>query len=74
MKGAKDLIESERGIFCILVLIAATILAIVKVITGEVWGALVKWIALSLVMSKTATGALDQWLKPEAVQPPTASS
>lgn len=75
MQGAKDLLGSERGVFCLLVLIAATLLAILKIITGADWLTFSQAMMLALVGSKTMTGALDQWLnKPAAVSAPTAQS
>ena len=76
MKGAKDLIESERGIFCLIVLIAATLLAIIRIITGQSWLDFTKWLTITLVASKTATTAVDAVMakKPMPVAPPTASS
>jgi len=59
MQGAKDLIESERGVFCLLVLAAATVLAVVGTITGQSWLDFVKWLTITLVASKTATGAIE---------------
>jgi hypothetical protein len=71
MKGAKDLLDSERGIFCLSVLVCVTILAAMKIITGADWTSLVKWLVLGLVASKTITyGKAD----PVAISPPTASS
>lgn len=75
MIGVKDLLESERGVFCLLILIAATLLAILKVITGTEWLTFGQLLLVTLVGSKTLTGALDQWInKPTAVAPPTAQS
>jgi hypothetical protein len=76
MQGAKDLIASERGIFCLLVLIAATMLAIIRIITGQSWLDFTKWLTITLVASKTATTAVDAVMakKPMPVAPPTASS
>jgi hypothetical protein len=60
MGGTKDLLASERGVFCILILVAATVLAALKVITGADWLTLAKWLAVALVTSKTVTGAADR--------------
>lgn len=59
MQGAKDLIASERGFFCLLVLLSATVLAVVGAITGQSWLDFAKWLTLALVASKTATTAVD---------------
>jgi hypothetical protein len=76
MQGAKDLIESERGIYCVFVLLTATVLVVVGSITGQSWMDLAKWIGLTLVGSKTVTTAIDQVLKSKgsATDTPSASS
>lgn len=76
MGGAKDLIASERGIFCLFVLIAATVLAVVRTITGQSWLDFVTWLTITLVASKTATTAVDSVMakKAQPVAPPTASA
>ena len=61
MQGARDLADSERGIFCLLLLVAATALAVLKIITGADWLMFAKWLAVTLVASKTATGAIETW-------------
>lgn len=70
MQGAKDLIDSERGIWCALVLVVAFALVIMKAITGQAWIDFMKWISITLVMSKTATTAIDQFIGKE---PPAAA-
>lgn len=72
MKGVKDLLESERGAFCLMLLIAATILTVLKIITGADWMTFAKYLAITLVASKTATGALEAWISP--APPPTAQT
>jgi hypothetical protein len=76
MQGAKDLANSERGIFVIAVLLAATILAAIKVISGADWITLAKYLVVTLVASKTLTGGLDQFLggNPQPTPTPTASA
>jgi hypothetical protein len=59
MQGARDLIASERGVFCIALLVAASVLAVAKVITGADWLTFAKWLAITLVTSKTATGVIE---------------
>lgn len=60
MQGLKDLFASERGVFCLVLVIAATVLAGMKIITGADWMTFAKWLALALVTSKTITGATDR--------------
>jgi hypothetical protein len=59
MQGAIDLLESERGIFCIAILIAVTALAILKVITGAAWLDFAKWLTVTLVTCKTVSHAVE---------------
>lgn len=72
MQGAKDLIASERGVFCVLILIAVTILAILKVVSGTDWLDFTKWLTVTLVASKTVTGAVETWTGkgPQPTPPP----
>lgn len=62
MSGFKDLLDSERGVFCMLVLIAATALCFAKIITGDSWMSFAKYLVVTLVASKTLTGGIDQFL------------
>ncbi len=55
MKGVKDLLESERGWFCLAVLACATLLVALKAITGADWISIVKYLVVTLVASKTLT-------------------
>ena len=59
MQGARDLLASERGVFCILVVVACTILVLFGHVTGDKWIELIKWVAISLVITKTVTGAME---------------
>lgn len=75
MQGGKDLVASERGWFCLALLLAATVLAVMKILTGAEWVTLAKWLGMTLVVGKSATSAIETWVKPaEAVAPPTAQS
>ncbi len=60
MIGLRDLFASERGVFCLVLVVAATILTAMKIITGADWMTFAKWLALALVASKTVTGATDR--------------
>ena len=68
MQGAVDLLESERGIFCLLALVAVTVLAALSVVTGADWLDFAKWLTVTLVGSKTITTAVDS-LKGNAPTP-----
>lgn len=75
MQGARDLIASERGWFCLLLLVAATVLAVLKIITGGDWLTFAKYLVVTLVASKTATGAIETLTgKVASTSPPTSSS
>jgi hypothetical protein len=73
MKGVKDLLDSERGVLCLALLMAATLLAFLGKLPVLDWLTFAKWLAMTLVVSKTFTGAVETWTTP-AQQPPTASS
>jgi hypothetical protein len=73
MQGARDLLSSERGTFCLALLITVTLLVIIGKITGIDWLTYTKWIALTLVASKTVTGAVET-ITGAAQQTPTAST
>lgn len=61
MQGAKDLLQSERGVFCIGALLMATLLTFLKVIDGLMWLDFVKWLTTALVASKTVTSAVETY-------------
>lgn len=69
--GIKDLFASERGVFCILLLVAATLLAFFGKVTADQWIDFTKWLVTILVASKTVTG-VAQIMKP--AQQPASSS
>lgn len=73
MQGVRDLMASERGWFCLALLVAATALAVLKIITGADWLTFAKYLAVTLVASKTATGVIETWTgKTTATPPPSA--
>jgi len=76
MQGAKDLIASERGVFCIVLVVAATILAALKIITGADWLSFANVTLVTLVGSKTVTSAIESWKgkDPAPTPPPSAQS
>ena len=71
MQGAKDLIDSERGWFCLFVVVIAFVLTLVGRVTGTEWLSFVKWVAIALVAGKTASGFVGA---DGATPPPTAST
>lgn len=59
MNGAIDLLHSERGIFSLALILAVTVLAALSIVTGDQWIDFAKWIAITLVASKTVTTAVE---------------
>ena len=55
-EGIRDLFASERGVFCILLLVAVTLLAFFSKVTADQWIEFAKWLVTVLVASKTITG------------------
>lgn len=65
-QGAIDLFDSERGLFCVLVLVAITVLVVLGKIDGAMWLEFAKWLTVTLVASKTVTAAVESARKPTA--------
>lgn len=61
MQGFRDLVSSERGIFCVVVLFAATILVVLGKLTGDEWIDFMKYLVGFLVASKTVTTAVETY-------------
>src|SRR5574337_765928 len=61
MQGLWDLLDSERGIAFILLLITATVLAALHVITPQDWITFAKWLAVTLIGSKTVTAPIESY-------------
>lgn len=59
MQGAKDLLASERGVFAVLLVLTITLLVVLGKLTGQDWLAFAKWIAITLIASKTITGVVE---------------
>lgn len=59
-QGAIDLFDSERGLFCVLVLFAITLLVVLGKLDGATWTDFAKYLVGVLVASKTVTGAIEQ--------------
>lgn len=57
--GLLDLLSSERGTLCVLLVVISTILVIVGTLTADQWLDYTKWICVTLVVSKTVTGAME---------------
>lgn len=68
MTGGRDLAASERGMWCIAVLVIATALVLLRFISGAEWVAFVQVITLSLLAVKTVSGYAESR---NAAQPAT---
>lgn len=63
-QGAIDLVESERGLFCIVALVFATVLVALGKLPAASWLDFTKYLVGILVASKTVTGAIEHIRKP----------
>lgn len=54
-----DLWRSERGLLCLALIIAATVLAAMSVLTTAEWLDYTKWIFLTYVVGKSVTSAVE---------------
>ena len=59
INGISDLMHSERGVFCFVALICATVLAALQQLTVDQWLEFAKWTLAFLVASKTVTTAVE---------------
>ncbi len=59
MQGAVDLLDSERGVFALAVLLAATVLAALGTLPPADWLGIIKWIGITLIAGKTVTTAVQ---------------
>lgn len=59
MTGARDLVTSERGAWCIGVVLIALALVILGNLTGPEWVAFAGSVTAYLVASKTASGYIE---------------
>lgn len=58
MQGVVDLLKSERGVFAIVLVVAATVLVLTGHLTVEDWLAYTKWVGTVIIASKTVTTAV----------------
>lgn len=68
-QGVVDLLNSERGVLCIALVLASTVLVLLKLLTPAQWVTYTQWICVTLVASKTVTGAIETLRAPAAVSP-----
>lgn len=59
MTAIKDLFASERGFLTLGIIIAATVLAAMAVMTVDQWTSFVQFIFVTYVGGKTVTGAVQ---------------
>ena len=57
MKVLKDLFSSEKGLFCLALVVAASVLAIMGKLTVDQWISYTEWIAAVYVGGKAIQGA-----------------
>ena len=61
MQGAKDLVDSERGVIAIGLILASTILVFTGKMSVQDWMTYTQVIGIGIIGSKTATGMLETW-------------
>lgn len=68
MRGAIDLANSERGVICIVGILAAMVLVILGKLDATAWVTFTQWLVITLVASKTVTGVIETMRGPQPVQ------
>jgi hypothetical protein len=58
MSGGRDLLASERGMWCIALATIALALVLLEVLSGAEWVSFMQWVTITLVVSKTVTGVM----------------
>jgi hypothetical protein len=61
MQGAKGILNSKRGVFALFVIACATVLAAIRVITGDAWVDMAKYVSGFIIAGHTATSAVEAW-------------
>lgn len=74
MQGIHDLFDSERGVFCVLLVVIAAAFVIVGKMTVDQWINFVQVIGVALVGSKTVTGVAETIAAGKQPGQPSASS
>lgn len=59
MQGLKDSLDSERGWIALSILLAATVLAALKIIDGDAWMKIAMGIGTAIIASKTVSGVVE---------------
>lgn len=73
MQGVFDLLDSERGVFCVLLVLCCTVFVVVGKMTVDQWITYTQSIGAVLVASKTVTGVAETLSKKAAATPAPAA-
>lgn len=69
MQGIFDLLDSERGVFCVLLVFCCTIFVVVGKMSVDQWISYTQATGAVLVASKTVTGVAETMAKRSTPQP-----
>lgn len=69
MDGIKGFLNSKRGMLCLALIIAASVLAIMAIFTKDDWIAYTKWIFTAYVAGESTTKAMEIYSTKSAVEP-----
>jgi hypothetical protein len=72
MQAIKDMLGSERAVFALALIVGATVLTGMSLISPEEWIDFAKWIATIFIGSKTVTTAIEVWKASIPPSPPGA--
>jgi len=61
MGAVGDIAQSERGLFAVAIVVAATVLVVVGKLTSSDWTSFVQIIFATYVVGKSATSAVGLW-------------
>jgi len=61
MGAVGDIAQSERGLFAVAIVVAATVLVVVGKLTSSDWTSFVQIIFATYVAGKSATSAVSSW-------------
>jgi hypothetical protein len=64
-QGTIDLLNSERGVLCLLLVVASTIFVLVGKLAVADWISYTQTITIALVASKTVTGVVETMKNPK---------
>lgn len=58
MGAIRDLWSSERGLVAVALIVGATVLASIRILTADQWVSYTEWIFVTYAASKTVTGSV----------------